>query len=111
MTKNAAAHGIYPCELAKALEPQSGEKWRPSNGTEGEMFIASQCDGCKRWNGGDCKILLKTMFFDVEDEDYPPEWCYGDDGQPKCAAFREKSPKQKAVYRCKQTKDMFGGEL
>ena len=110
MKHNAATQGIYPDDLAGALKPQAGEKWRPSNGTEGEMFIASQCHGCKRWNGGDCQILLKTMFFDVEDEDYPPEWCYGEDGQPTCTGFREKAPRQKAAHRCKQTRDIFGGD-
>jgi hypothetical protein len=97
---------IYTEKMAESLSSKAGQKWRPSNGTEGEMFISAQCDGCKRWNGGDCKILMKTMFFDPDEEDYPSEWCYADDGQPTCTAFAKRE--ERKPVRCKLTPDMFG---
>ena len=84
---------IYPEGLAERLREQAGEKYRPSNGTEGSLFQEAFCDHCKREAGyragaGDgCPILAATMAFDVDDDNYPAEWQYGEDGQPKCTAF------------------------
>lgn len=80
-------HGIYVPEHAAMLVDQAGEKWRPSNGTEGEIFTNSWCGQCKRNMPGLCSILAATMVYDEASEHYPSEWQYGDDGQPKCTAF------------------------
>lgn len=97
-------HGIYPEGLAAAFKGHAGEKWRPSNNTEGEVFIGSWCCQCA---GMDlCKILTATCAFGEDDPEYPVEWQIGTDGQPVCTAFHrpgEPIPTQ----RCDQTRDLF----
>lgn len=73
--------------LADKLKNRAGSKWRPSNGTEGDIFRQSWCDKCKRDINSDCPILGATMMYDVDDDGYPMEWQYGNDGQPVCTAF------------------------
>ena len=73
---------------------------RPSNGTEGEMFMESFCYRCKRdakfqrtQDGEDgCPIILATMTYDTTDAEYPKEWISDDPVglvNPRCAAFEE----------------------
>ena len=94
------SQSIFPERLAAAYVKHAGEKYRPSNGTEGECFFASWCFKCQRdkamREGVDidecddnerCDIIANTMCFDVEDEEYPKEWQIGKDGQPCCTAF------------------------
>lgn len=69
--------------------------YRPSNGTEGMMFMAKFCDRCQkeaayrrnpnRTDG--CSILCASMCYEVEDSGYPKEWIEDDQG-PRCTAFR-----------------------
>ena len=80
-------HGIYPSKLAEDLKECTGQKWRPSNGTEGEIFTHSWCRKCKKDAKHDCKILAATLAFNVAENGYPAEWQYGNDGQPMCAGF------------------------
>jgi len=82
---------MFTPELAKQFKKHAGEKYRPSNGTEGEIFKESYCYRCIEDDGEDklCEILTNTMFYDTKDEEYPEEWQYGTDGQPICTAFRE----------------------
>lgn len=65
------------------------KKYRPSNGTEGELFRAQFCDRCKREKGAyvRCSILGDTLFLDVDDPDYPAEWTFDAEGKPVCTAF------------------------
>jgi len=81
-------HGIYPPALAARLIARSGNKWQPSNGTEGEIFIGSWCGNCQRDLNMDCPIVAATMAYSPADPEYPPEWQYGEDGQPQCTAFQ-----------------------
>jgi len=64
------------------------DKYRPSNGTEGEFFMEQFCYRCTKyeWDKG-CDIQLRTMFFDVEDDEYPQEWQYDETGKPTCTDF------------------------
>ena len=70
-----------------------GEKYRPSNGTEGVGFMEIFCMECERdrlfWaeEGDGCAIAARSMAFDVEDEMYPVEWTYDAEGRPVCTAF------------------------
>ena len=81
-------HGIYPPEdAAEFFAPLAGKKFRPSNGTEGEIFIDSWCGECARDKNQGCPIVAATFAFDVDEPEYPQEWQYGEDGQPKCTAF------------------------
>lgn len=72
--------------------------YRPSNGTEGEMFCSEWCDRCTRdeaarrdmaWIEAGCPVRAGTFAFAIDDPDYPKEWVYGPDGQPVCTAFKE----------------------
>lgn len=111
--------GIHPSGLAEMNQKRAGEKYQPSNGTEGEYFFSSWCRRCQRdkamREGADydecddseiCHIPAKTMRFKIEDKEYPKEWRYGNDGQPCCVAFvpaGEPIPEN----RCELTGDMF----
>ena len=79
---------IYTEDHAALFKDRAGQKWQPSNGFEGELFISMQCVNCAKWQDGTCEIMLRTMCFGVEDDEYPQEWQYGTDGQPKCTAFQ-----------------------
>ena len=79
------ADGLYP--------------YRPSNGTEGEMFMERFCYRCKHDEdfqkhqaGEGCGILSATMIYDTEDDEYPEEWVSDDDVglvNPRCTAFEK----------------------
>ena len=76
-------------------DPQ--KKYRPSNGTEGEMFMAEFCHRCVRdaafrndeKGAKGCEIIVKAMCFDVDDPQYPEEWTYDWNGEPTCTGFQE----------------------
>ena len=110
---------IYPHSLADMLKHRAGEKYRPSNGTEGECFFAAWCFNCQRdkamREGVDieecddnerCDIIANTFAYDVEDPEYPVEWQYGKDGQPCCTAFVQAGDPIPAP-RCEHTQDLF----
>lgn len=91
----------------------AGKPYRPSNGTEGEIFQETWCAGCEadrgfredheRFDG--CPIIANTMALAIDDPDYPKEWVYRSDGQPMCSAFVEIGSAQPP--RCPDTLDMF----
>ena len=61
--------------------------YRPSNGTEGDAFIAHFCDRCtKDSEESPCPIIGRTMAYDVDDPNYPTEWVESDEGAT-CTAF------------------------
>ncbi len=69
--------------------------YRPSNGTEGEWFIALWCCTCEyeraRRDNPDadgCDIVIMTMALGIDHPDYPKEWQYGPNG-PRCTAYWE----------------------
>jgi hypothetical protein len=47
---------------------------------EGADF--DECDDNEK-----CSIIGKTMFYRIDDPDYPIEWQYDSDGIPCCTAF------------------------
>lgn len=75
------------------------EPYRPSNGTEGEMFMEQWCSRCARdvaYRNNKpeygCRILAATFVFDIDDPEYPKEWIRQatDDewpGTARCTAF------------------------
>lgn len=97
-------HGIYPDDLAEALQARAGRKWRPSNGTEGSIFIDSWCGRCSRDANEDCPILAAAFAYDVDDDEYPKEWNIGKDGQPQCSAWLD--PADPPKERCPHTGDL-----
>lgn len=71
------------------------EPYRPSNGTEGEIFRANWCDLCERdrYERKPCRILTLTMAYDVDDIGYPKQWLQTADvdwleREPRCTSFR-----------------------
>jgi len=84
------------------------EKFRPSNGTEGEVFIGHWCCNCQRDVDEGCPILGATFSFDIDHPDYPKEWVRDETG-PKCTAFVELG-EPLPTPRCENTIDMFGSD-
>lgn len=70
---------------------QDGEKYRPSNGTEGMCFMDSFCSHCIHENpidenGKKCEIVTLTHCLDITDKDYPKAWVYKDN-KPICTEY------------------------
>lgn len=68
--------------------------YRPSNGTEGEIFMEQWCAKCERdrahredWSFDGCPIIVDASALPITDPDYPKEWQYGREGAPICTAF------------------------
>lgn len=91
--------------MADATKP-----YRPSNGTEGEIFQSAWCQKCSRDNydpdtgEGGCYILIFSMAYGIDHPDYPKEWVQ-DEAGPRCTAFSAPEPS-----RCPDTPDMFSGD-
>lgn len=86
----------------------SSIKYRPANGTEGDIFRAEWCDSCallKDENEEYCQILGSTFMFHTDDPGYPDEWEYDEDGNPCCTEYLHDS--EKPMPRCTRTIDMF----
>lgn len=67
------------------------KKYRPSNGSEGEMFCREYCDCCSNKYGPvNCRIELSTMAFGINEPEYPKEWIYDENGKPKCTKWSKK---------------------
>lgn len=99
---------IYHPEDAKQFfSSKAGQKYQPSNGTEGDLFMSYFCFRCERDKDHDCDILARTMAHRTEDAEYPVEWQYRADGQPTCTAFVPEG-EPIPVPRCEHTADLFG---
>ena len=89
-----------------AVVPDGWTLYRPSNGTEGEIFSATFCDRCRqpsevayRELGDDapsnpdgtigCPILAASMAFVQDEPEYPKEWIWDDRMHSKCTAFMD----------------------
>lgn len=93
--------------------------YRPSNGTEGDSFIAAWCGSCARDRAlregcpieecdddECCDIIGRTMRYQIHDPEYPPEWCYDEQGRAKCTAY---IPDGQPIppKRCDKTIELF----
>lgn len=70
------------------------KKYCPSNGTEGMAFTDHFCDHCINQHPDpdhkkQCMILCRSMCYSVNDERFPEEWTYDDNGRPTCTAFKK----------------------
>ena len=82
------------------------EKYRPSNGWEGEEFTHKWCHNCIKWDDGRCPISLAVLIHPVSSPKYPAEWIYSaDDEEGQCTAFLIEEPEPVDD----KTADMFGG--
>ena len=81
---------------ARAAHVKSiGKPYRPSNGTEGEIFEHKWCSAC-HFNGP-CRVFLTAMAFNENEKGYPKELVVGPDGQPECTKFEEPKPRKPRV--------------
>ena len=71
---------------------KDGSLYRPSNGTEGEMFMERFCYECIHDNYPDgpyCEIIANTLVFDIDEEGYPKGWIFKE-GRPLCTKFERR---------------------
>lgn len=111
-----SSRAIFPDSLAQFCVTRAGEKYRPHNGVEGELFIDTWCRNCVRakhagmepldFDASACLIVGATFAYTIEDAHYPKEWQYAQNGQPCCTAF---VPVGEAIPapRCDRTGDLF----
>jgi hypothetical protein len=62
------------------------EIYRPSNGTEGMIFMDEHCDKCFHDRNEDCEIIVASMLYDTNEPEYPKEWRYISNN-PTCTKF------------------------
>jgi hypothetical protein len=75
----------------------TGQKYCPSNGTDGMIFIEKFCEQCiheKFIHTGKepdkkCDIFSNTMVYDINDKEYPSEWQYDENDNPTCTSFKK----------------------
>lgn len=72
---------------------KAGDLFQPSNGTEGMIFCEAFCDRCIHQHPDpdderQCEILGCTMVYDPNDEEYPREWVFDEEGWPTCTAWQ-----------------------
>ncbi len=71
-------------------------KYRPANGHEGMIFHAMFCEHCvheKFLHTGDhadkkCDILSRSLTLSLNDDRYPSELTYNDEGYPICTSHQ-----------------------
>mgnify|MGYP004224667425 CR=1 FL=1 len=80
--------------------------YRPSNGTEGDIFMAQWCDKCalSDYEGDGCMIQLRALAHRVDEPEYPAEWSFTNGGAPQCTAF---TTEPQTEPRCRDTIDVF----
>lgn len=94
------------------------EKYIPSNGSECEWFMDRFCDRCAKCPedpdaDGQCDILCRALIHDVDEPEYPPEWCYDENEWPACTAFalRDGEEHHAEVLREKQAALEANGQM
>lgn len=74
-----------------------GEKYQPSNGSEGCGFVELFCCNClhekfmhtQNHEDKKCDIFSRTLIYDTEDKEYPEEWTYDENNNPTCTAWQK----------------------
>lgn len=93
MTDNPRKRAVYAGDWSKS----AGRPYRPSNGTEGEIFESMWCDHCERdrafredmTKADGCPILADVQIMEVGDPEYPKQWRRDENGVPECSGFVE----------------------
>ena len=72
---------------------KDGEKYRPSNGTEGMWFEESYCMHCLHCDPNpegkrQCDILMRAFLYGIDEPQYPKEWQYKNN-RPICTAYQK----------------------
>lgn len=81
-------------QMPTKIKESAGRPYRPSNGTEGMIFLSQFCHQCAHekyhhtLDDGDkaCEIYTSTLVYDLGDSEYPSEWVYDSLGNPRCTA-------------------------
>lgn len=82
-----------PLPEPQRMNSLAGKPYRPSNGTEGDIFTAEFCANCTRHEDfTECDIALRSFAFSIGDDEYPEEWQYDSEGNPTCTAFNKPAP-------------------
>lgn len=71
--------------------PGPREKFRPSNGTQGDAFMDDWCGCCDRYR--ECDIAARALMHDVDHPEYPVEWTYNENGEACCTGYECHSTK------------------
>ena len=83
--------------------------YRPSNGTEGMGFYENWCARCVKdrpdAEDGGCRILCRSMMFQLGDPEYPEEWECDEQGHSWCTAFE---PAPEAASTAGRTPERLG---
>ncbi len=66
----------------------AGKPYRPSNGTEGEIFQEMFCYRCVHDEGDGCEIVLLSWLYKIDEPKYPKEWVFDKEGCPTCIKFK-----------------------
>lgn len=75
------------------------KKYRPANGSEGEIFHNHFCNRCQkdRYESRPCSILNRTLMLDVTDKKYPKQWVTDNNGgNPRCTSFKPREERPSA---------------
>lgn len=93
------------------------KRYRPSNGTAGDIFMSEFCEQCVKANMAEdsdrapCPILGRMMGYGIDAPEYPDELTYDENNDPTCTAFvHEDDELTKAEPRCDATIDLFGAK-
>ena len=79
--------------------------YRPSNGTEMQIFQCNWCEKCEWWplapaDPNQCGIFAMAIVHEVEDPEYPKEWVVESEDNPffgVCTAFVERDTDEAAA--------------
>ncbi len=83
------------------------ESYRPSNGSEGDLFMAHWCERCvKDTPSKPCRILGRTLALGIDDKAYPREWITDRDG-PRCTAFSDHVQPPLTIIRDKRQQTLL----
>lgn len=95
--------------------PHPGERYMPSNGTEGYSFIDGWCSNCQRDKAmregldvDECDDNEKCEILAASFRDEAVEWRKLEDGRCICVAFVE-AGKEIPPPRCEHTLELFAG--
>lgn len=79
-------------------DPSRAHKpYRPSNGTEGQMFEDRFCCHCRKFvdeeadedEAAGCRLPDLAMLYEISDPKYPKQWVFDADGRPTCKEFEQ----------------------
>lgn len=92
MTRPTERSPLYTADLAAAIKAGGDKHYRPSNGSEGDMFMERWCEYCEKDAKQGCPILAASFSYDADEPEYPEELTFDANGQPCCTAFEKRKP-------------------